>query len=798
MKKGLAVIIGLGILIAVLSGMLVLADSVKSMPADDKVIVRVYYPNLAIGNKVLISFKAQLLETNYEEDYHVMEVTQNEINLLTRAGLRVEVDNQWTPQHLRETSPLPAETTTGIPKYPCYRTVEETFATAEQIVQGHPNLATWFDVGNSWEKSVGLGGYDMMVLVLTNSAISGPKPKLFLTAAIHAREYATAELVTRFAEYLVNNYGTDADATWILDHHEVHLMLQTNPDGRKQAETGLFWRKNTNQNYCGPTSTQRGADINRNFFFQWNCCGGSSANECAETYHGPYATSEPETQAVQNYEDSIFPDQRGPNLTDPAPDDATGIFIDVHSYGRLVLWPWGFTSNTAPNATQLQTLGRKFAYWNGYSPEQAIGLYPTDGASDDHAYGKLGVASYTFEVGTAFFQSCSYFDNTLVPANIPALVYAAKVVRTPYMTPSGPDVTNLSVSSDSVPAGTLVTLSGTMDDTLYNNSHGSEPTQNIAAAEYYVDIPQWVAGSTATAMSASDGRFDSQIENVEAMIDTTGWSDGEHILFIRGKDANNNWGAFSAIFLTISNIGSPDLIEISISNPPAKAQVGSSLSVTDTAKNQGNAPSGASATRYYFSLDTIKSSEDKLLTGSRSAPSLLAGATSSGTVDVTIPSGTAAKTYYLLACADDMNVVAESNEDNNCFASTTKVKVTGPDLIETSVSNPPATTLVGSSFSVTDTVKNQGNANSGTSTTRYYFSLDTIKDSGDKLLTGTRSVPALAVRATSNGTVTVTVPSDTPLGLYYLVACSDDTSVVAEINERNNCKPSTTKVQVSP
>ena len=100
---------------------------------------------------------------------------------------------------------------------------------------------------------------------MTNSAIAGPKPKLFVTGAIHAREYATAELATRFAEYLVNNYGVDADATWILDYHEVHVMLQTNPDGRKKAETGLSWRKNTNQNYCGATSNYRGADLNRNF-----------------------------------------------------------------------------------------------------------------------------------------------------------------------------------------------------------------------------------------------------------------------------------------------------------------------------------------------------------------------------------------------------------------------------------------------------------------------------------------------------------------------------------------------------
>ena len=48
------------------------------------------------------------------------------------------------------------------------------------------------------------------------------------------------------------------------------------------------------------------------------------------------------------------------------------------------------------------TLGRKLAYWNGYTPEQAIGLYPTDGTTTDFVYGELGIAAYTFELGTAF------------------------------------------------------------------------------------------------------------------------------------------------------------------------------------------------------------------------------------------------------------------------------------------------------------------------------------------------------------------------------------------------------------
>jgi hypothetical protein len=374
-------------------------------PADGPVLVRVYYGqdrDLYAG--VLISF--DVLETDYEREYHVVLATPEDLARLEAAGVRVETDPDRTLDQYSQPREAPLEQTEAIPGYPCYRTVEETFATAQSIAATYPNLATWTDVGDSWEKTAGQGGYDMMVLKLTNSAVPGPKPKLFVTSAIHAREYATAELVTRFAEVLVNNYGTDPDATWLIDHHEIHLMLHTNPDGRKKAETGLSWRKNTNQNYCSPTSNYRGADLNRNFEFHWGCCGGSSGSECDTLYRGPSPASEPETQAVQNYGRAEFPDQRGPNESDPAPDDATGVYLDIHASGKLLLWPWGHTPDPSPNATQLQTMGRKLAYWNDHEPKQGYGLYPTDGTTKDFGYGEMGLASFVYELGTQFFQGC--------------------------------------------------------------------------------------------------------------------------------------------------------------------------------------------------------------------------------------------------------------------------------------------------------------------------------------------------------------------------------------------------------
>jgi hypothetical protein len=102
-------------------------------------------------------------------------------------------------------------------------------------------------------------------------------------------------------------------------------------------------------------------------------------------------------------------------------------------------------------------------------------------------------------------------------------------------------------------------------------------------------------------------------------------------------------------------------------------------------------------------------------------------------------------------------------------------------------------------FSVTDTVKNQGNVAAGPSVTQYYLSGDTIKDSRDILLIGGRYVIGLAPEEAFMGTnVGVTIPSGTKEGAYYLLACADDMMAVAEGNEANNCIASSSRVQVIP
>ena len=171
-----------------------------------------------------------------------------EYDQLIRDGFKVQIDAERTASfnapHERSPEQIRAGQINSIIGYSCYRTVEETYATAEALVAQKPQIAEWLDIGDSRLKQLGQGGYDLRALHITNRSIPGPKPVLMIQSAIHAREYATAESVTRFAEQLINGYGTNPDITWMIDYHDINLVLVANPDDVKLPRLWLAFRKN--------------------------------------------------------------------------------------------------------------------------------------------------------------------------------------------------------------------------------------------------------------------------------------------------------------------------------------------------------------------------------------------------------------------------------------------------------------------------------------------------------------------------------------------------------------------------
>jgi hypothetical protein len=240
----------------------------------------------------------------------------------------------------------------------------------------------------------------------------------------------------------------------------------------------------------------------------------------------------------------------------------------------------------------------------------------------------------------------------------------------------------------------------------------------------------------------------------------------------------------------------PDLVVTTAAEPPATAVRGGRFRVTDTVANQGDGPARASRNRYYLSANGARDGADVLLTGTHNVKALAAGAAAGGFATLTVPAGTPPGPYWLLTCTDDLQAVGEGDEGNNCMASDTAVSVQVPDLVATAVSDPPGAASPGARFEVSDSVQNQGPAPAKASRVRYFLSRTGTLGSADLMLGGTRPVAALAPGAVSAGTASVTVPSSTAAGTYYLLACADGMGTVSELAEGNNCRRSGARVAI--
>jgi hypothetical protein len=195
-------------------------------------------------------------------------------------------------------------------------------------------------------------------------------------------------------DLFTDNYGSDSQITNIVNGRELWIMPSVNPDGSEyDIATGSYrsWRKNRQPN---SGSSYVGTDLNRNWSYQWGCCGGSSTSTSSETYRGPSAFSAPESQRLRDFVNSRV----------VGGVQQIKANIDFHTYSQLILWPYGYTTaNTATGLTAddqaaFSTIGNQMAATNGYTPEQSSDLYVADGTSIDWMWGQHKIFAYTFEM----------------------------------------------------------------------------------------------------------------------------------------------------------------------------------------------------------------------------------------------------------------------------------------------------------------------------------------------------------------------------------------------------------------
>ncbi|HJR59053.1 MAG TPA: CARDB domain-containing protein [Vicinamibacterales bacterium] len=225
-------------------------------------------------------------------------------------------------------------------------------------------------------------------------------------------------------------------------------------------------------------------------------------------------------------------------------------------------------------------------------------------------------------------------------------------------------------------------------------------------------------------------------------------------------------------------------LRISAFSAPAKGGAGLSILVSDTTVNQGTATVAASAIRFYLSPNASLDASDTVFADRRAVPALAAGASSSGSTTLVIPSDVPVGSYYLFAKADGDGTVAETQEANNTSLRGIQV---GPDLAVSSLTM-PAEAAVGSTISVTEATANLGGGEVSPSTTIFFLSGNFSLDTGDTPLGGSRAVGALAAGASSSGPTSLTIPTGTVPGTYYLIAKADGSGSVVETQEANNTR----------
>ena len=256
----------------------------------------------------------------------------------------------------------------------------------QNLVDQYPNITKLYDIGDSWEKTVGIADRDILAIKISDNVTNeeDDEPDILFMGGIHAREWISVEVPLYLAKYLLDLYGTDQKVKQLVDSREIWIVPLVNPDGLEYSRTyDRNWRKNSRDNGDGTF----GVDPNRNFGYNWGLTG-SSGDSAKETYRGVAPFSEPETQAIRDFV-------------------ATHEFyasISYHSYSQLVLYPWGYTKDAAPHKEQLSKMAEDMAnaikdvHGMNYSARQASNLYRASGDSDDWLYGAYNIAAFTVEL----------------------------------------------------------------------------------------------------------------------------------------------------------------------------------------------------------------------------------------------------------------------------------------------------------------------------------------------------------------------------------------------------------------
>lgn len=269
-----------------------------------------------------------------------------------------------------------------------YHTYAESEAALDSLSSLFPELTRIDTLGATIE-----GRYIRGIKISDNADIDEDEPEVLIMGCHHARELMSVEVPLLFAQHLLGNYGISSEVTGLIDDREIWIVPIVNPDGHVYVQNNhsgdwwTWWRKNRRDNGDGTF----GVDLNRNYGYMWAYDDdGSSPSTSSVTYRGVAPFSEPETQAVRDF----------------CAARSFSVALSYHSYSELIIYPWGYDAVYTDDHEFFTAFADSLKRGNDYKPGcTATGiLYPTNGDSDDWAYGETASKNrffcYTIELNS--------------------------------------------------------------------------------------------------------------------------------------------------------------------------------------------------------------------------------------------------------------------------------------------------------------------------------------------------------------------------------------------------------------
>ena len=252
------------------------------------------------------------------------------------------------------------------------------------------------------------------------------------------------------------------------------------------------------------------------------------------------------------------------------------------------------------------------------------------------------------------------------------------------------------------------------------------------------------------------------------------------------SDGSGTYSGFAATVGCVTTVPRPDLAVSSFTSTSTVVNPGYSLSPTVYVQNKGTALAASSYTGFYLSSDSVYSIGDTYLT-SYSTSSLSANTGTYVYPSITIPTGTTNGQYYIIAVADYSAYVTESNENNNNRALAVTVTAPNIDLRISSFTSTTTSTTPNGYIYPTVYEYNSGTTLAGYNYIGYYLSTDSVYSVGDTYLYNSY-ISSLSGGTSTYATPSLTIPSTTTPGQYYIIAVADYASYVTETNENNNTR----------